>query len=126
MVVKPKHVIPEAKGIGIWTKQGQKPAVTSKADFAALKDKRRKKLQKRLAQVKELDAAKEKEKNKWHSFNTKAHNKHMKASSPLSHHIHILQGVRKVTTQRETRDTAGTEQLALARKVYNQSEYQRP
>jgi len=109
-VVKQKHVIPEAKGIGIWTKQGQKG---TKSNWQGEKEKRRKKLQKRLAHVKELDAVKEKEKSKWQAFNVKAHTKNFK-------------GVKKSVGQRETRESTGTEHLALARKVYNQSEYQRP
>jgi hypothetical protein len=79
--------------------------------------------------VKELDAVKEKEKNKWQAFNVKAHTKNFKVMTIkvfLINFFFFLQGVKKTVGQRETRESTGTEHLALARKVYNQSEYQRP
>ena len=60
----------------------------------SLQEKRRKKLQKRIAKQKEIETEKEKDKNKWKHWSVKASGKKLK-------------GVQKQMLQKETRETAG-------------------
>ena len=59
-----------------------------------MQERRRKKLQKRIAKQKEAEAEKERDKHKWKHWSTKASGKKLK-------------GVQKKMLQKETRETVG-------------------
>jgi hypothetical protein len=72
-----------------------------KAEWQEERERKKKKLQKRIQKQKELDAIKEVEKSKWKAFTNKAISKSMKVCFPFlknSFIVVLFQGVKKETS----------------------------
>ncbi|KAF8357672.1 smr-1 [Pristionchus pacificus] len=84
----------EAKKTYIFDKETGQKQYNKKNEWQAEKERRKLRAQKKEMKKKELDGAKEGEKNKWHSFNSKALNKGMK-------------GMKRVAATGSASDTVG-------------------